>query len=187
MTGITSACFDLECSSLNADFGVILCAVIKPADKRKPIILRGDDFPQWRKGRSDDSPVTAAIAEELRKYDILVAHNGQRFDLPFLRSRMERWQLEPLPKKKLIDPVLLARNNLKLSYNSLEKVAEHLRIPINKTPVTGETWIQAALDGDVEAMDYVVDHCVKDTLILEQVLNRLKEYCSTYNTYGSGY
>jgi uncharacterized protein YprB with RNaseH-like and TPR domain len=185
--GITSACFDLECSSLNADFGVILCAVIKPADRKKPVVLRGDDYPSWRKGRSNDESITKAIAAELQNYDILVAHNGHKFDMPFLRSRMERWSLPPFPKKKLIDPVLLARNNLKLSWNSLEKVAEHLRIEMNKTPVTGETWIRAALDGDVEAMDYIAEHCLRDTLILERVLNRLKEYCSTFNHYGSGF
>ena len=63
-------------------------------------------------------------AAELSQYDIWVAHNGQRFDVPFIRTRLLAHAMDPLPAKKRIDPVLLARNKLRMSFTSLEQVAK---------------------------------------------------------------
>lgn len=52
---------------------------------------------------SDDSAVTRAIVAELDNYDIWVAHNGAKFDVPFLRTRLLKYNLQTLPNKKLID------------------------------------------------------------------------------------
>lgn len=183
---ITCCCFDLETSSLNADFGIVLCGVILPAGG-EPIVFRGDKInKRWKTQRSDDSATVAAIVAELEKYDIWIAHNAARFDVPFLRTRIAKHGMPPLPGRKLLDPVMLARNKLRMSYNSLEKIAELLGCN-DKTPVTGETWVRAALDGDRESMDYVVDHCVHDTLTLEKVVEALKAYSTALNTWGSGY
>jgi uncharacterized protein YprB with RNaseH-like and TPR domain len=183
---ISCVCFDLETTNLSADFGVVLCGVLKPSDSA-PIVFRGDKLnPNWDKGRSDDSAVVAAIVEELSTYDIWVAHNGQRFDVPFLRTRMLAHGMEPLPAKKLIDPVLLARNKLRMSFNSLAQVANHLGCNV-KTDVEPKEWLKAALDGDRQAMGYIVEHCVQDVLVLENVIGSLKAYSGTYNSYGSGF
>ena len=37
---MNSACWDIECSGLNATFGVMICAGIKPIGKR-PVIIEG--------------------------------------------------------------------------------------------------------------------------------------------------
>jgi len=103
-----------------AAFFFILCGVIKPANGR-PKVFRADRLnPHWSTQRSNDSAVTAAIVAELSQYDIWVAHNGQRFDVPFLRTRLLAHGMEPLPTKKLIDPVLLARNKLRMSFKTLD-------------------------------------------------------------------
>lgn len=185
MNQIQCCVFDLETTNLNADFGVILCAVVKPANG-EPIVFRGDSYANWKRRRSDDSKIVRDIVKTLLNYDIWCAHNGARFDVPFLRSRMLRAGMEPLPAKKLVDPVLLARSKLKLSYNSLEKVAEHLGCN-SKTEVRPEMWLRASLDGSREAMNYIVEHCVQDVLVLEKVIGRLKEYSTNFNSWGSGF
>lgn len=182
---ITCCCFDLETTNLSADFGIVLCAVVKPAGG-KSIVFRGDDFAEWKESRSDDRMIVQCVVTELAKYDIWVAHNGHKFDVPFLRTRLMRWSLEPLPAKKLIDPVLLARNKLRLSFNSLSQVANHLGCN-SKTDVRPEHWLKAALDGDKSSMDYIVRHCVEDVKVLEKVVGALKPYSGVYNTYGSGF
>jgi uncharacterized protein YprB with RNaseH-like and TPR domain len=183
---ITICTFDLETTSLNADFGVLLCAVIKPSHG-KPIIFRADELnKQWDTKRSNDKAIVQAVASELTKYDCWLAHNGLRFDVPFLRTRIARWKLPPLPDSKLIDPVQLARNKLKLSYNSLERIAGFLGVN-HKTVVDGDLWLRAALDGDRKAMNYIVDHCVKDVSMLEDIVDAVKAYSKTFNSWGSGY
>lgn len=181
---INAACFDLECSSLNADFGIVLCGVVKPQDG-EPVIFRADELNRkWKTRRSDDSAVVKALIEELGKYDLLCAHNGLKFDLPYLRTRAARWSLPPVPTPKLIDPVLIARRNLKMSYNGLERLADFLGCN-TKTPVEGAKWMRASLDGDTEAMDEIVAHCVQDVLMLEQIVQAVKGYCRQFDGKGS--
>jgi len=181
---IRSCVFDLETSSLNADFGIVLCAVVKP-DTGKAKVFRGDKLnPDWHERRSDDSAVVAATVEELSRYDIWIAHNGLRFDVPFLRARLMRSGLPPLPDKKLIDPCQLARNKLKVSFNSLSSLANHLGCN-SKTDVTPQHWLAAALDGDEKAMSYIATHCLEDCKTLERVVEALKPYISSINTWGS--
>lgn len=186
MDQVSCCCFDLETTNLAADFGVVLCGVVKPAHG-KPRVFRGDEINKnWRTMRSNDASLVAAIVEELSRYDIWVAHNGARFDVPFLRTRLLRWGLDPLPAKKLIDPVFLARNKLRMSFNSLAQVANHLGVN-SKTEVRPEMWLAASLDGSPKAMDYIVKHCVADVYTLEKVVGALKVYSTAYNAWGSGF
>jgi uncharacterized protein YprB with RNaseH-like and TPR domain len=186
MNQVSCCCFDLETTNLSADFGVVLCGVVKPAHGR-PKIFRADKLNRhWSECRSNDREVILAIVRELAQYDIWVAHNGQRFDVPFLRTRLLAHNMEPLPNKKLIDPVLLARNKLRMSFNSLSQVANHLGVN-SKTEVEPRQWLEAALDGSRKAMSYIVDHCVQDVYVLEKVVGALKAYSGTYNSYGSGF
>jgi DNA polymerase III epsilon subunit-like protein len=187
MAQITCCVFDLETSHLNADFGVVLCGVIKP-DGQQPKVFRGDKLhaADWKRGkRSDDRNTVSEIVKELVKYDIWIAHNGVRFDLPFLRTRLAKWGLPPLRSNKILDPVLLARNTLRMSYNSLERIADFLGVN-SKTPVTGDTWVRAYLDGDRDAMESVVDHCVRDVETLEKIVEALKAYSTQLTSWGSG-
>jgi uncharacterized protein YprB with RNaseH-like and TPR domain len=188
---ITIATFDIETTHLSADFGVILCAVVKastPPDSKptKPVILRQDELnPDWDKKRSNDRELSIALRRELEKYDVLIAHNGLKFDLPWIRTRLSKWKLAPLKDIKIVDPVQLARNKLRMSYNSLDRIAEFLGVN-SKTEVTGDMWLKAALDGDRRAMNYICAHCVEDVLTLERIVDAVKSYSTAFNAWGSG-
>jgi uncharacterized protein YprB with RNaseH-like and TPR domain len=181
---IQVATFDIETSNLNADFGIILCAVIKPSHSKKSIVFRGDRYPNWDKKRSNDSALVEDIAAELSKYSILIAHNGLRFDLPFIRTRQLRYGKAPMPEIKIIDPVLIARNKLRLSSNSLRRVTEHVGCG-GKTEVHGHQWLEAALDGSRKAMNYIVEHCIADVEILETMARQISPYVKQINSWGS--
>lgn len=183
---IKACCFDIETTHLCADFGIVLCACVKP-DGGDTITFRGDKLiPGWKSKRSNDALLVAKVAEELSKYEIWVAHNGKRFDMPFLNTRLLRAGLKPLINPKvLVDPVELARNKLRMTYNSLEKLATHLGVN-SKTDVDPAMWLAATLDGDVTALDYIVDHCQQDVVVLEHVTDKLKDLSSGFNGWGSG-
>jgi len=106
--------------------------------------------------------------------------------VPFLRTRLAKWGLDPLPSKKLVDAVQLARNKLRMSFNSLSAIVNFLGFN-SKTEVKGDLWLQAALDGRTEALDYIVEHCVRDVLVLEKGVGVLTGYSTQFNTWGSGY
>jgi hypothetical protein len=77
MKQVSCCVFDLETTNLSADFGVILCGVVKPSVGRVKIFRADRLSPTWPRRRSDDSRVVGAIVAELSNYDIWVAHNGR--------------------------------------------------------------------------------------------------------------
>lgn len=183
-----SACsFDLETSSLDGDWGIILCAVIKPAGQKGKLFRIDELSKDWVRGkRSNDKPLVEAIVKELSRYDVVAAHFGSMFDFPFLRTRMLAHGMPPLPKQKLIDPWSVAKKNLKFKRNSLDSITSLLGCN-SKTSVDQAVWRKAMFDGDRKALKYISDHCLADCEMLEQVVIKLKGYCTTFNCWGSGF
>lgn len=183
---ISTAIFDLETTDLLGDRGVVLCGVILSSKARKPIIIRSDETnPHWDEGRrSDDRGTISQLVDILEEHDVLVAHNGTRFDVPFLRSRMIRWGMKPLRDRPIVDPCQVAFRKLRVR-NSLQALRDHLRIKANKTPLDMAVWMAAILDGDRAAMDEIVQHCVQDVRVLAEVLGHVKPYVKVLDDRGS--
>jgi uncharacterized protein YprB with RNaseH-like and TPR domain len=159
--------FDLETSNLRADFSVVLTAVIKPFGQ-EPITFRADDYPAWKKNRSDDKGIISDIAEELRKHAIVITHYGSKFDLPFLRAKMVKHSLDPLPQMFAVDSYKIAKANFQVSSRRLQNLSRFFDLG-EKSSVEGDLWMQAAYDGSAEAMDKILEHNVQDCNLLEKL------------------
>jgi uncharacterized protein YprB with RNaseH-like and TPR domain len=161
------ATFDLETSNLEADFSIILCAAIKPYGL-PPIVFRADEYVTWYKNRANDYQIVEDISNELRRHAIIVTHYGERFDIPFLRAKMVRHGLSPLPPMFGIDSWRIAKQNFQVSSRRLKALARFFDIG-EKTQVDGTIWLEAAYNGDKEAMDYIVEHNIRDVEVLEKL------------------
>lgn len=163
---------DLETSSLNADYGMVLCGCIKPLGKATEI-LRVDSYPIYKSKPYADIRLIKDIRDKIATADILVTYNGVRFDIPFLQARLLKQELQCLPKIKHIDLFYLAKFKLKIHSNSLDSLAKHLGCSVAKTHISGEHWTRA-MTGQKSSLDYIVRHCVKDVQVLEEVFERTK-------------
>jgi len=159
--------FDLESSNLNADFSIMLAACIKPYGQ-DVIVFRADEYPEWQSNRADDSKITKDIAQELRKHAIIIGHYSQKFDIPFLRAKMLRHGLEPLPPMFGIDTWRVAKNNFKVSSRRLKNLATYFDVG-EKEGVEGALWMDAAYNGSKEAMDKIIKHNIIDVEVLEKL------------------
>lgn len=178
-----ACCFDLETTNLSAEFmGVILVGCVKKFDG-KTVTFRRDEYPGWKDKRSDDSAIAKDIYNELKKYDIWIAHNGVCFDDKFLRSRLAHAGVR-MPSHKFVDPVRLSRRYFRFRSNTLESVARHFGI-YGKTHVEPKFWNQAALDGDRKAMDYIVQHCEADVAMLEKLADQISYLVPKVTQWGS--
>lgn len=74
----------------------------------------------------DDSAQLAALHELLSNTDMVIAHNGARFDLPKIRARMAMSGYSPLPPVKVIDTLLLNRKAFMFTSQRLAYVSERL-------------------------------------------------------------
>jgi uncharacterized protein YprB with RNaseH-like and TPR domain len=177
------ATFDIETSGLKPDFGRMLCAVIKPW-QGKCKVMREDDYGRVH---AENTPFAKDVIEELNRYPVLIAHNGRYFDRKFLNtlSIMGGSDVVVNPFGKLVDPVLIARQHLLFSSNRLDALADRLDTKYRKTRLDGRMWQRAGLGNDKKALDVIVDHCVKDVKVLEEVAWRLRHFVKSINEWGS--
>ena len=188
--------FDLETSGLYANSSIVLCAVIKPYGKDrysgdvplKTRIIRADEYKSWKDGKSNNREIIRDIVDELARYDILVAHNGQYFDKAFLNSACIKYGFEPkLRTMKFIDPVMIARKHMRIARNSLASLIDYLDIKDTKTPIKFEHWMKASLDSNSDSLGYIVKHCVKDVKALEGVYTHVKKLVKSIDENGSAF
>lgn len=184
---LSTCVFDLETSALEGDKGVILCACSKSSEVKGVKIIRTDLTSKgWARGfRGDDQETCKQVVAELVKHDIIVAHNGSRFDVPFLRTRLLHWGMPRLPDIKLVDPCSIAYRKLRLRSNSLGVILDHLGVKERKTPLDMSVWADAVQNGSKPAMDLIVEHCIMDVKVLDAVLNAMKPYIKVLDDRGS--
>lgn len=167
--------WDIEASNLAADFGIILCVGFKPVGHGKPAVL---DILDYRDKSGDliraEKQLLKAVSERLLDCDVWLTHYGTWFDIPFVNSRLLYHGLPTLPANHShIDTWKISRNRLKLRNNRLATIQEFLQLPDEKNSIRPEQWLRA-LGGHKPSMDYIVDHCRRDVLVLEQAYERLK-------------
>jgi len=166
-------CFlDIEFSNLDADFGVILSAAIKPYGKPVKIFYISKERP-W-----DDREVVLQTVQELNAFDIVVTFYGYKADIPYLRTRLLKHdpigKISIKPSLHHIDLYYTAKQKLKMHSNSLDVITNFFGIK-GKTHLNGEMWARAAA-GDEIGLKYVTYHNKYDVIILEKLYEILKDH-----------
>lgn len=185
---ISTLILDLETTDLDADRAAILCASYESSkEPGKVRTIRQDETnPRWRKGhRGDDRELVKQVCKLVREHDVIVAHNGSRFDIPMLRTRALRWGLRPLQEVKLVDPCSIAWRKFKLRSNSLGRIADYVGIKDKKTPLDMSVWADVMLNGSKTGMNKIVKHCEADIKVLSGVLNFVKPFIRVLDERGS--
>ena len=104
--------------------------------------------------------------------DILVAHNGKRFDVKKVNSYFLQYGMPPPSPYKVIDTLLIAKAKFALPFNSLAYLAEFLNVE-QKIDTGGiNLWIRCD-KGDPEALQFMLEYNMGDITTLRGVYNHL--------------
>lgn len=166
--------WDLECSNLSADFGIILCCGFKDVGVGKPKVFNILNYTETGDLIRAEKGLLKDISKRLLESDVWLTHFGTYYDIPFVNSRLLYHNLPVLPPSyPHVDTWKIAKNRLKLRNNRLNTVQEFLRLPSEKNAIKPEQWIRA-LGGHAPSMQYIVNHCRLDVLVLEEAYLRLR-------------
>lgn len=121
----------------------------------------------------DDSRIVKGIWELINEADIIIAHNGERFDTPRLNSRFIINELNPPSPYQQIDTLKAARE-FGFSSNKLDALATYFGIE-TKLRTDFELWSKC-MDGDEESLKYMEEYNRKDVDILEEVYLRIRPW-----------
>ena len=165
--------WDIEASSLVADFGIIFCVGFKEVGRGKAEVFSLLDY--------DEEDVIKAerlllkdVSKRLLDSDVWLTHFGTYFDIPFVNTRLLYHRLPVIPANYAhIDTWKISRNRLKLQNNRLVSIQNFLGTAEEKNAIKPLMWVRA-LGGHKPSMRYIVEHCRKDVVVLEEAYNRLR-------------
>lgn len=127
--------------------------------------------------REDDFECIQELALLLDEADIVVAHNGNRFDIPVLKTRMIKHGMRPLTPYKSVDTCLIAKKEFRFSSNSLDSIAEFLGCQ-RKISHSGFKLWREVMESKPEAQDEMLEYNIGDIVTLEEVYLRLRAWDS---------
>lgn len=122
----------------------------------------------------NDRPVISALHKVLSMADVLVGHNGDKFDLRKFNARAIYHNLRPLPPIPTVDTLKVARKLFYFNSNRLDYLGKFL-CGTGKIPTNYDLWMKI-MDKDAEALEKMVKYNKVDVLVLEKVYKRLRPY-----------
>ncbi len=172
---------DIHHDSIIEDW-FIICASWKWLHKKKihSVSLLGDER-RFKANHKDDYYVIETLHKILSKADVLVAHNGDAFDLKKFNSRAIYHGFKPIPPPKTVDTLKEARKNFKFTSNRLDYLGQHLGVG-KKIDTPKGLWMRA-LRGVKSAIKTMVVYCNGDIKILEEIYLKLKPWMANHPNY----
>jgi len=176
---------DIETSNFSASFGVIVTWSIKEDfGKIYSGYLEGEDF-ENKEGHYDKRILKDCI-DTMRLFDKLVVYWGRdrRFDIPFLRTRAVSMGLDfPLYQERLVNDLYdIVKNKFKFGRNSLYAACTQLGIVSKETPLSPQTWMDATIGRDRNAMKLILSHNHEDVISTEALWHKINSYASNPKT-----
>lgn len=150
----------------------IVCICWKWEGKKRVHSLEWDSFSP--NIGSDKEMLKVFVRDVLQVADESVAHNGDRFDLPWVKGRCMKHGIDINPFQKTIDTCVWAR---KMGLNSarLDYLGKFL-FNKGKLHTDYDMWRDIVLDGCQKSMKRMVRYCKEDVRLLERVYEKLAPF-----------
>lgn len=165
---------DIESTGLKGNWDFMLCYCIKELGGE---ILGRHITPHEIRSYKFDQHLTEELLRNVRKFDRIITYYGMRFDIPFIKTRAEKWGLDFPAYRDLwqTDVYFLAKANLLLHSTRLMHVCDLMGIPNKEHKLDPDIW-QKAQSGHRESLEWIFAHCSEDVISLEMAYKRLQKY-----------
>lgn len=149
----------------------VICISYKWEDEDKVHNLR------WHSpnGEWDDSKMLEEFAEIVKQADEVVAHNGDRFDIKWLRTRCLYHGIKFPAFIKTLDTLPKVKYFFNFPTNHLNDIGRYLGVG-QKLDTDYDLWVDVCLNHNQEKLQYMIDYCNMDVVLLQDVYEKIKSY-----------
>jgi hypothetical protein len=157
----------------------VVCASWKTLGEKKVYAVSTLDDPAlYEKDPHNDLHVVTKLHEVLSDADVIVGHNGDKYDIKFTEGRMLYHGLPPLPPIVKIDTLKEVKNRFLLNSNRLDYIGSFLGVGQKRHTSPG-LWLRV-LKGDPDAVREMVTYNKQDVRLLERVFLKLQPYMASH-------
>lgn len=144
----------------------IICIGYKWEDDPVVHVLRWDE-------NQDDKAMLQKFLKIANEADELIHHFGDRFDLPWFRTRCLFHGLQPLPLYKTIDTKMWASKYFYFNSNKLDYISKFFGSK-GKDKMEFDDWKQIVMKNCKKSLKKMCDYCGEDVVELEKVYKKLR-------------
>lgn len=145
----------------------IICIGYKWQGKKEVHALQWDT-------KGNDRKILQEFIPILESADEIVAHNGDHFDIPWLRARAAFHGLQISAYLKTIDTLQQSRRVFYFNSNKLDYLGEFLGFG-KKIKTDFDLW-KNVMAGDSKALKDMITYCRRDVDLLEKVYLKLESF-----------
>ena len=152
------------------DHSFIMSFAAKWLNEEKTFYFSSNDY--------GEKNIVWALIELLDAADVVIAHNGNGFDLPTIQGRALVHGLKPPSPYRVLDTRLVAKSEFNFPSNSLEYLADVLGVEKkdqHKNFPGFLLWAEC-LKGNQEAWEELKTYNIQDVITLEQVYLKMRPW-----------
>lgn len=154
----------------------IICICYKWEDDNDVYYLQWDS-------KQDDKKLLQEFINVANTADELVGHNGDKFDLAWIRTRCLFHNIQMFPSYNTIDTLKVARSKFRFNSNRLDYIGKFLGLG-QKNHTNFDLWKDIMLKNCKKAMNTMIDYCIQDVVLLEKVHKALNNHIPSKTHYG---
>lgn len=141
-------------------------------------VVMGERLTSKEALQENDKRIVKKLWHLFDEADVIVAHNGDYFDIPKSRSRFLMHGLKPPSPFATVDTLKVAQRQFGFSHNKLDFLAKMLGLD-RKMDTNFKLWSRC-LKGEDKALAYMFKYNKLDVFILEEVYYKLQPWIKSH-------
>lgn len=144
------------------------------------------DYPGYRPGKRDDKKLLQDLWQLLDEADIVVAHNGDRFDVKKINYRFMVHGMRPPSPYRTVDTLKEVKKVSSFDSHKLDELSrllEHDR----KVHTGGFSLWEGCMAGDASSWNKMKEYNAYDVILLEKLYLRLLPWMKGHPNVATGY
>jgi len=137
------------------------------------------DFDGYTPHSTDDKALTQSLWELFDEADIIIAHNGNKFDSKYANKRFIHNGLPPPSAYKMIDALQIARGKFNFNSNKLDDLGKVLKLGRKVETGGFELWL-GCMRGDLSSWSKMRKYNKQDVVLLREVYHRLRAWMTNH-------
>lgn len=125
----------------------------------------------------DDYKCVAALRRAVDEADVIVHHNGDKFDIKKLNARVICHGMRPFKRPAMVDTLKAARKEFAFTSNRLDYLGKHL---LSEGKIETSNLWNRVMDREAGSIDEMLVYCRQDVLLLEKVYLKMRPFMSAH-------
>lgn len=146
----------------------IICICYKWSNSNKVYSLQWDE-------KQNDKKMLQEFVKVSEQADELVGHNGDNYDIKWIRTRCLFHGISMMPNYTTIDTLKESRKLFRFNSNRLDYISKFIGLD-GKTTTSYDLWKDITLKNCKKSIGIMVRYCKNDVVQLEQMFNKMNQY-----------